>query len=328
MTKESVAERLGSAFESLPDEAARGLPLYRGKVRDVVLGESLVLLVASDRISAFDRILSTVPCKGEVLSRIAAFWFEATSDIVPNHVVAGPSQGPGGLSGTGRATLVRRAEMLPLEVVVRGYLSGSAWRDYEAGRPVSGIRLPKDLSFNEKFPVPILTPSSKEAEGHDRPLSREEILSSGLVPPETWLEVERISLALFRRGQELAAKGGLILADTKYEFGLVDGRLTLCDEIHTPDSSRYWWADSYAARFAAADPQRELDKEPFRRWLAERGFMGEGEPPAIPDEVRVETAWRYVQAYEAITGSSFEPLGSDPQAEARALGRIVEERLL
>jgi len=325
MTRERVAERLGSTFESLPDESARGLPVYRGKVRDVVLGGKNLLLVASDRISAFDRVLSSVPCKGEVLARIASFWFEATADLAPNHVLAGPGSG---LAGTGRATLARRAEMLPLEVVVRGYLSGSAWRDYQAGRPVSGIALPGGLAFNEKFPVPIITPSSKESSGHDRPLSRAELLAEGLVTEEVWREVERVSLALFRRGQEVAARGGLILADTKYEFGLVDGKLTLCDEIHTPDSSRYWWAESYASRYQTHDPQRELDKEPFRRWLVERGFSGDGEPPRIPDAVRVETSWRYLQAFEAITGENFEPIGVDPQSESAAIARIVEERLL
>ncbi len=334
MTYERIAACLGASFESLPDEAAHGLPLYRGKVRDVVRGKGRLLLVASDRISAFDRVLSSVPYKGEVLARIAAYWFEQTADIVPNHVIARPARAltasgaPGELVGTGRATLVAEATMLPLEVVVRGYLAGSSWRDYQAGRPVSGIALPRGLACNEKFPVPIITPSRKAASGHDEPVSRADIIAEGLVSEELWREVERVSLALFRRGQELASRGGLILADTKYEFGLVDGRLTLCDEIHTPDSSRYWWADSYRARFEAGEPPRELDKEPFRRWLLERGFRGEGEAPRIPDAVRAETAWRYIQAYEAIVGEAFEPIAVEPQAETALLARIVEERLL
>ena len=323
MTRERVEASLGAAYESLPEDAAGGHEVYRGKVRDVVAGKDSLLLVASDRISAFDRILSTVPFKGELLTRIAAFWFAATKDIVPTHVVAGPGE----LAGTGRACLARKAGMLPLEVVVRGYLTGSAWRDYKAAKPISGISLPGGLRYNEKFPVPIITPSTKEASGHDRPVSSAEIVSSGLVEEGLWREVERVSLAVFRRGQELAAAAGLILVDTKYEFGLVDGRLTLCDEIHTPDSSRYWWADGYHKHFEAGDAQAELDKEPFRRWLLDRGFKGDGEAPAIPDPVRAETAWRYVQAYETITGDFFEPLGSGPQAETAALARIVAERL-
>jgi phosphoribosylaminoimidazole-succinocarboxamide synthase len=325
MMRDELAARLGDAYESLPEAAAGGLGLYRGKVRDVVRGSDALLLVASDRLSAFDRILSILPCKGEVLTRISAWWFARTSDIVANHILPGGS--PDQLAGTGRAMLVRKAEMIPLEVVVRGYLAGSAWRDYKAGRPISGIVLPQGLSRDEKFPVPLLTPSVKVNDGHDRPISREEIIDGKIVEPDLWAEVEKAALALFRRGQELAARNGLILVDTKYEFGIADGKLILADEIHSPDSSRYWYADSYHRRLEAREDQRELDKEPFRRWLMERGFSGEGESPAIPDEVRVETAWRYVQAYEAITGENFVPKGSDPQSETRAIARIVSERL-
>jgi phosphoribosylaminoimidazole-succinocarboxamide synthase len=325
MTLEAIEESLGRSFERLSDEAAGGRPVYRGKVRDVVQGEKSLLLVASDRISAFDRVIATVPYKGEVLARVSAWWFARCADILPNHLLSGGS--PEELGGTGRATLVRRLDMLPIEVVVRGYLSGSAWRDYSAGRLVSGIELPRGLTKNEKFPVPLITPSTKEAGGHDRPLSRAEILSQGIVPEKLWDEIERAAIALFRRGQEIAAASGLILVDTKYEFGLDGGLLTLGDEIHSPDSSRYWWADSYEVRFFAEDDQRELDKEPFRRWLSSRGFTGEGRVPEIPDKVRVETALRYIQAYEAITGGIFEPIGGDAQSETLALARIVKERL-
>lgn len=325
MTQEDIESRLGIAFPGLPEGVARGLPVYRGKVRDVIEGKDTLLLVASDRLSAFDRVLTLLPYKGEVLSRISAWWFNRTRDIIPNHILSGGS--PEELPGTGRATLVRKAEMLPLEVVVRGYLAGSAWRDYAAGRPISGIRLPEGLQRNEKFPVPLLTPSVKMKAGHDRPISREAILGEGIVDREVWSEVERAAIALFRRGQELVAANGLILVDTKYEFGIADGRVILADEIHSPDSSRYWYADSYLRRLQAAEEQRELDKEPFRRWLLERGFGGDGEPPAIPDAVRAETAWRYVQAYEAITGENFVPRSSDPQAETEAIARIVDERL-
>ncbi|MGO8692114.1 MAG: phosphoribosylaminoimidazolesuccinocarboxamide synthase [Rectinemataceae bacterium] len=325
MTPEALLEGLDRSFERLPDETAGGLPLYRGKVRDVVRGEVSLLLVASDRISAFDRVVATVPYKGEVLARVSGWWFARCADIVPNHLLPGGS--PEELGGTGRAMLVRRLDMLPIEVVVRGYLSGSAWRDYAAGRPVSGIEFPPGLAKNEKFPVPLVTPSTKEEGGHDRPLSRSEILARGIVSEKLWDEIERAAIALFRRGQEIAAGSGLILADTKYEFGLDAGRLVLGDEIHSPDSSRYWWSDSYLTRFFAEEDQRELDKEPFRRWLSSRGFTGEGIVPEIPAQVRAETAMRYIQAYEAITGESFEPIGVDPESETGALARIVRERL-
>lgn len=324
MRSEVAAAALARTLGSLPEEAAAGLPVYRGKVRDVVAGTDRLLLVASDRISAFDRVLSTVPFKGEVLARVAAFWFRETADLVPNHLVLPPETGDFDVTAaTGRCALVRKAEMLPVEVVVRGYLSGSAWRDYREGRPVSGLVLPSGLERNEKFPVPVITPSTKEASGHDRPVSGPELVAEGLVERELWAEVERAALSLFRRGQEIAARRGLILVDTKYEFGLVDGRLVVADEMHTPDSSRYWYADAYAERFAARDEQRELDKEAFRRWLMERGWAGDGEAPAIPDEIRVETALRYVRAFEAITGEKFVPVDLDPQALAKIAADIV-----
>jgi len=326
MIRDELAARLGDAYASLPEEAAAGLPVYRGKVRDVVAGSKSLLLVASDRLSAFDRVLALVPFKGEILTRISSWWFERCSDIVPNHLEPGGS--PEELAGTGRAMLVRKAEMLPLEVVVRGYLAGSAWRDYSAGKAISGISLPEGLSRDEKFPVPLVTPSLKMKEGHDRPISRDEILAGKVASPELWAEVEAAALALFRRGQELAARNGLVLVDTKYEFGLVEGKLVIADEIHSPDSSRYWYADSYLRRLEAGEEQKALDKEPFRRWLMDRGFSGEGEAPAIPDEVLLETAWRYIQAYETITGENFIPRSSAPQAETRAIARVISERLV
>ena len=323
MIRAEVESALGRVFASLEDADSGGLPVYRGKVRDVVGGSEALLLVASDRLSAFDRVLTTVPLKGEVLSRVSAWWFERCADIVPNHIL--PEGSPSSL-GVGRATLVRKLEMLPLEVVVRGYLSGSAWRDYSGGKGVSGIELPKGLSRNERFPVPIITPSTKE-EGHDRPISDSEIVSSALVSEDLWRQVRTVAMALFRRGQEIAARSGLILADTKYEFGVHDGRLILADELHSPDSSRFWWADSYERLFFGGDDQRELDKEPFRRWLKKQGYSGEGPMPTIPDSIRLETAWRYVQAYEAITGENFESIGGDPQSEGALIRRIVTERL-
>ncbi len=324
MTRDSVAAALSSSLDSLPEAAAAGKSVYRGKVRDVVKGEEELLLVASDRISAFDRVLATVPFKGEVLSRVSAWWFDRCSDIVPNHLA--PGGDPASL-GVGRATLVRKADMLPVEVVVRGYLAGSSWRDYKAGRDISGIRLPEGLQRNERFPSPLLTPTTKEEGGHDQPISGERIVAEGLVKAELWARVEKAALAVFRRGQELAAKAGLILVDTKYEFGLVGGELVLADELHSPDSSRYWWADSYESLFRADEDQRELDKEPFRRWLADRGYMGDGAPPAIPDEVRIETSLRYIRAFETITGEPFSSVSADQGAELGLIERIAREKL-
>jgi len=322
MTKERVEGALDQALEGLSESMAAGFPVYRGKVRDVVIGGKSVFMVASDRLSAFDRVLSTVPFKGEILSRIAEFWFERTKDIIANHVLAGPKE-----LGCGRAMLCRKVEMLPLEVVVRGYLTGAAWRNYREGVSISGIRLPEGLSYNEKFPVPLVTPFTKEKAGHDLPIARDEIFARGLVEPKVYAEIERVAVALFRRGQEIAAQGGLILVDAKYEFGQVGGHLVLADELHTPDSSRFWWAEGYESRLYAGDPQKELDKEPFRRWLLDRGFSGEGHPPAIPNSMRVETALRYIQTFEAITGGFFETEGLDSQSEAALLARSIKERL-
>ena len=324
MTRGDLEPLVATCYDSLGETEANGLPVYRGKVRDVVVGGSALLLVASDRISAYDKVLATVPLKGELLSRISAWWFARCGDIVPNHVL--PGGDPASL-GVGRATLVRKVEMLPVEVVVRGFLSGSAWRDYRAGKRVSGIELPNGFSRDERLPDAIVTPTTKEKDGHDRPISGAEIVASGLVAEDLWHEVEAAALALFRRGQELAARSGLVLVDTKYEFGLSDGALVLADEIHSPDSSRYWWADSYERLFSAGEGQRELDKEPFRRWLAERGYTGDGDVPEIPDSLRAETSWRYVQAYEAITGEEFDRIGPEPQSEAAIIRRIVTERL-
>ena len=283
----------------------------RGKVRDTyVLGDEM-LLVATDRLSAFDVVLSTVPFKGQILNQLAAWWFEKTRDVAPNHVIAQPDP---------NALLSRRCEALPVEVVVRGYITGSLWRDYTAGRAgVYGIDLPRGLRKDQAFDEPIITPSTKEEVGHDQPISSAEVVSRGLVDADVWEACQRLAIALFRRGQAIAAERGLILVDTKYEFGLHDGELLVIDEIHTPDSSRYWEADGYRARFEAGEEQRMLDKENIRQWLIkERGFQGEGTPPEIPDEVRIDLARKYVANYERLTGEAFEPAVGDPAA------RLVE----
>ncbi len=285
--------------------------LFKGKVRDVIdLGKEL-LLITSDRISAFDVILSTIPFKGEVLNRIALFWFKKTADIIKNHIVEEVSP---------RTVKVKKCEILPVEVIVRGYLTGSAWRDYSAGKSVSGIALPKGMKFNQKFEKPLLTPSTKaEAGQHDEPISSSEIVKRGLVDKKIWQQVEEAAFALFKRGTEIASKNGLILVDTKYEFGLLDGKLIIADEIHTPDSSRFWHADTYEKLYSENKEQRQLDKEYFRQWLISKGYMGNGTPPEITDEVRIETAKKYISFYENITGEEFSPKAEDSEAEKKKI---------
>ncbi len=288
-----------------------GARLTQGKVRDIVEMADRLAITTTDRISAFDRVLTTIPCKGEVLNTVSLFWFDATSDIVPNHILERPSA---------RTVIARKCSVVPVEVVVRGYLTGSAWRDYQAGRPVSGIELPKGMGMNARFDRPLLTPSTKEEKGsHDLPISGAQAVSSGIVSAGTWARIEETALALFRRGTEIAAQKGLILVDTKYEFGELDGTLYLIDEIHTPDSSRYWYADTYADLYSRGEVQRELDKEYLRRWLMSKGFAGDGQPPEIPDDVRIEVAWRYITAWQTITGKTFTP---------QALGEAEESRLV
>ena len=302
---------LGQAVESIN----MGLPVIRGKVRDIIDLGSRLLIVTTDRISAFDRVLSTIPCKGEVLNRISLFWFGKTADIIPNHVERAVSA---------RSVLVRKCELVPVEVVVRGYLTGSAWRDYRKGKDISGIRLPEGMRFNERFEEPLVTPSTKAERGvHDEPISEERLVSEGIVAEELWKKIRDTALSLYRRGSEVAAERGMILVDTKYEFGLYDGELILVDEIHTPDSSRYWYRDTYQELFERGEPQRKLDKEYLRQWLIGKGFMGDGEIPEIPDEVRVEVAWRYIKAYETVTGEAFRPESGGVEEEVSLLQNVV-----
>jgi phosphoribosylaminoimidazole-succinocarboxamide synthase len=274
------------------------------------------IVIATDRLSAFDRIVATIPLKGQVLTEVARFWFEATGDICPNHVIEYPDP---------NVLVCRRLDIMPVEIVVRGYLAGSTatsiWPMYRAGRrEIYGIPFPDGLRENQKLPQTILTPTTKAPDGgHDEPLTPAEITGRGLLGAETWQAVSTLALALFARGQKIALERGLILADTKYEFGFDrDGRVILADEIHTPDSSRYWLAASYERRFAEGAPPESLDKEFVRRWVAARCDPYREPIPPIPRAVIAEAAWRYVEACETITARPFVP----PDAAVPILERI------
>ncbi len=276
---------------------------YHGKVRDTYRQGDRLILVTTDRLSAFDHVLTTIPFKGEVLNRLAAFWFERTKHVVPNHVLDVPDP---------NVTVARACQPFAIEMVVRGYLTGSLWRDYQKGTHTAyGLPFPAGLRKDEAFPTPIITPSTKAQYGkHDEPISEVEILARGLASSRDWARLTEAALGLFAEGQKWARTRGLILVDTKYEFGKVGDELYVIDEIHTPDSSRYWVADEYEARFARGEDQRMLDKENIRQWLIrEQGFSGHGTPPPIPDEVRVDLAGKYLAAYERITGA---PLKLEP----------------
>lgn len=276
--------------------------VYKGKVRDVyTLENELLVMVASDRISAFDHILPKgIPHKGQVLNQVATMFLDATKDIVPNWLLGTPDP----------AVAVGYAcEPIRVEMVIRGYLAGHAAREYHAGkRMLCGVELPEGMKENDKFPTPIITPATKAEEGHDEDISREDILSQGIVPEDIYLKMEAYTRALFQRGTEMAAARGLILVDTKYEFGLRNGEVILIDEIHTPDSSRYFYADGYQARQDNNEPQKQLSKEFVRQWLIENGFQGlEGQQmPEMPDDFVTTVTDRYIELYERITGLSFE----------------------
>lgn len=277
--------------------------VYHGKVRDVYdIDDRYLAMVATDRISAFDVVLPKgIPFKGQVLNQIAEYFLNATSDIVPNWKVTVPDP---------MVTIGYKCEPLKIEMIVRGYLAGSAWRDYKAGgREICGVTLPEGMRENQKFPSPILTPTTKADEGHDENISRDEIINRGIVSKEVYEQVEKYALALFKRGSEMAAERGLILVDTKYEFGLLDGKVILIDEIHTPDSSRYFYADGYEERFEKGEEQRQLSKEFVRQWLIANGFMGKAgqKVPEMTDEYCNEVSQRYIELYEHITGRKFIP---------------------
>lgn len=292
--------------------------VYHGKVRDVyTINDSTLVMVATDRISAFDVVLPEgIPYKGQVLNQIAAFFLDATRDIVPNWKLATPDP---------MVTVGQRAEAFPVEMIIRGYLAGSAWREYAAGkREICGVKLPDGMVENQAFPEPIITPTTKAAEGHDENISAEEIIARGLVSEENYKTMSEYTMALYRRGVDMAARKGLLLVDTKYEFGLLDGKVILIDEIHTPDSSRYWYADGYQERLAAGEPQRQLSKEFVRQWLISNGFMGK-EGQKVPDmtpEVVNSISERYIELYEHLTGNTF------VKAEETDLDARIEKNVL
>ncbi|MCU1448348.1 MAG: Phosphoribosylaminoimidazole-succinocarboxamide synthase [Acidimicrobiales bacterium] len=279
-------------------------PLYSGKVRDVYdAGGDRLLFVASDRISAFDVVMAEpIPDKGRVLTAISAFWFDATADLVPNHMVS-VDEGDFGDVGVddlaGRSMVVRRAEMLPVECIVRGYLSGSAWKEYKASGTMHGLPLPAGLQESDRLPEPVFTPSTKADTGHDENISVDQ--AADIVGADVIKQAAELSVALYRRGAELGAEKGIIIADTKFELGWIDGELALCDEVLTPDSSRFWDVASY--RPGSTPPS--FDKQPVRDWLETTGWDKQPPPPTLPDDVVSSTRRRYAEAYERLTGRSF-----------------------
>ncbi len=279
---------------------------YRGKVRDVYkLNETTLAIVASDRISAFDHILKQpIPFKGQILNTMAAFFFDKVKDIIDTHIIDVPHP---------NVTIAKACSPLPVEVVVRGYLVGHSWRVYKSGsRELCGVTLPDGMVENQAFEQPILTPATKATEGHDEDISEAEIIKRGIVDESLWNNIRTTALQLFERGQQIARENGLILVDTKYEFGLNNGKLTLIDEVHTPDSSRYFYADEYEQRFAKGERQKQLSKEFIREWLMSKGFQGlEGQIlPDMDDDFRWKVFERYAELFETVTGNNFNPVST------------------
>lgn len=289
---------------------------YKGKVRDVYIFEKELVVVASDRISAFDVVLpKPIPFKGQVLNQIAAKFLAATADIVPNWVAATPDP---------NVTIGKRCEPFKVEMVIRGYLSGHAAREYKAGkRMICGVPMPEGMKENDRFPTPIITPTTKASEGHDEDISKEDILAKGIVSAEDYAVLEKYTRALFQRGQEMAAEKGLILVDTKYEFGKYGDQIYLIDEIHTPDSSRYFYAEGYEENQEKNLPQKQLSKEFVRQWLIANGFQGkEGQQvPEMTDEIVVSISDRYIELFEKITGEKFQ------KAETNQLENRIEKAI-
>jgi phosphoribosylaminoimidazole-succinocarboxamide synthase len=294
--------------------------VYHGKVRDVYnINDDIMVMVATDRISAFDVVLPKgIPFKGQVLNQIAAGFLDATADIVPNWKLATPDP---------MVTVGLKCEGFRVEMIIRGYLTGSAWREYKNGcRELCGVKLPDGMRENEKFPTPIITPTTKAEEGHDENISKEEIISQGIVSKEDYEQMEQYTQALFNRGSEIAAKKGLILVDTKYEFGKRDGKVYLIDEIHTPDSSRYFYDDGYEEKFAKGEAQKQLSKEFVRQWLIDHNFMNQpGQVmPEITDAYAESVSDRYIELYEHIVGETFNKAEETGDIAARIEKNVTE----
>lgn len=277
---------------------------YKGKVRDnYVLGDTRII-VTSDRLSCFDVVVAHIPFKGEVLNRLAVFWFDKSSSIIQNHLIDNPDP---------NVMIVKNCEVLPVEVVVRRYLAGSAWRSYKAGEAVSGIRFPSGMKEYQELPQLVLTPSTKAELGeHDEPISEDEIIAKGIVDQKLWAEIRETAFALFNLGEKRAKEHGLLLVDTKYEFGMKNGKLMLVDEIHTLDSSRYWVRGTYQTRVDQGQSPEMLDKEPARQWLLSVGFSGKGTPPVFSNDKRIEISRHYISSFERISGLSFDGKAEDP----------------
>ena len=291
---------------------------YRGKVRDNYYFDDQMLMVTTDRVSAFDHVLGTIPFKGQILTEIANFWFDKTRDIVPNHVISTPDP---------QVLVSKKAQTLPVEIIIRKYITGSLWREYSQGiNGQYGFMLPDGLKENQEFSDPIVTPSTKAEYGqHDEPISRDEIIKD-LVPEDIYSKAEDYALKLFHSGQEWADKMGLILVDTKYEFGLYNGELIVIDEIHTPDSSRYWIKDNYLDNFQNSRSQDMLDKENIRQWLIDQGFKGEGTPPELTDEIRILLSEKYIELYKKLIGKDFVPNVGD--VKNRILTNLNEKSII
>ena len=303
--RDDLARHLDSNFVAVDvDRLAHLGKHYHGKVRDLFIGEDEIVMITTDRLSAFDVVLTSIPCKGAILNAIAVYSFEQTKDICRNHLIAVPHS---------NVMRVRKAQALPIEVVVRRHVTGSLWRDVEADRHgVYEVELPANLRKDQRLDAPIITPSTKAEYGvHDEPISRRSILEKGLVTEDVLDQAFDVALKLFARGEQLAADQGLILVDTKYEMGLIDGELVLIDEIHTADSSRYWLAETFQDRFEAGEAQAMLDKENIRQWLIGQGYMGDGPIPDIPGSVRLDLAEIYAALHKRLLGKPYVPPTED-----------------
>lgn len=302
VSKQKIIENIPNVLKtvSIPDSGKK----LQGKVKDIYIVNGKRIIITTDRISAFDRVLGFIPFKGQVLTAISKFWFDKTSDIIQNHLIFNPDS---------NVLVVKECKLIPIEMVVRGYITGvtdtSIWGSYEKGeRVIYGIKFPEKLKKNQKLPEYVITPTTKAQVGHDQRLTEKEILQREIVIPKLWKQMKQVSLKLFERGQKICENAGIILVDTKYEFGLDEnGKLTLIDEIHTPDSSRYWIKKTYQERFKKGTEPESYDKEPLRIWFKNKGYKGDGKPPKMPPEFLAKMSSLYMSIYEKITGKKFIP---------------------